>query len=165
MSKGAIIIGYQGIGKSTLANDENCFIDLESSCFWYTDEETKQPCRWGNWAEIYTNIAVDLAKQNNIVFTSSHQVVRDELARKTNIENTTIAVCVPTINIKDEWIEKLKNRYERSGLDKDYKAWKNAEDRYEENINEIISDAEKYGWIIYFITDINYYLSDLILDK
>lgn len=160
---GVVIIGYQGIGKSTLANNEDCFIDLESSCFWYTDEETKQACRWDNWAEIYTNIAVDLSRQYNIVFTSSHQVVRDALAKKDNIEDTLIAVCVPSFHLKDEWIKKLKNRYEESGLDKDYKAWKNAEDRYEENIHELISDANKYKWALYLINDINYDLHDVIM--
>lgn len=160
---GVVIIGYQGIGKSTLANNEDCFIDLESSCFWYIDEETKQACRWDNWAEIYTNIAVDLSRQYNIVFTSSHQAVRDALAKKDNIEDTLIAVCVPSFRLKDEWIKKLKKRYEESGLDKDYKAWKNAEDRYEENIHELISDANKYKWALYLINDINYDLHDVIM--
>lgn len=30
-----IIIGYQGIGKSTLAHEDNKYIDLESGNFWY----------------------------------------------------------------------------------------------------------------------------------
>lgn len=160
---GVVIIGYQGIGKSTLANKEDNFIDLESSNFWYYDEETKQKVRWGNWAEIYTNIAMDLAKQDNIVFTSSHQVVRDELAKKDDDVDVLITVCVPNKKLKDEWIKKLKTRYEESGLEKDFKAWKNAEDRYEENINELILDANKYGWGIYFINDINYDLYDIIM--
>ena len=45
-------------------------------------------------------------------------------------------VC-PSIRLKDLWIEKLHDRYLDSKLDKDYKAWKNAEDRYVENIKEL----------------------------
>ena len=33
-----IIIGYQGVGKSTLANKDDKFIDLESSSFWVKGE-------------------------------------------------------------------------------------------------------------------------------
>lgn len=45
-----IVVGYPGIGKSTLCQHrENC-IDLESSCF---DKSNK------NWYKDYCNVAVD----------------------------------------------------------------------------------------------------------
>ena len=46
-----IIIGYQGIGKSTLANNKNGYIDLESSSFW--NNGTRIP----DWHIYYCRIA------------------------------------------------------------------------------------------------------------
>ena len=68
-----IIIGYQGIGKSTLANIDNAYIDLESSNFWHKGE------RYDNWYIYYGKIAESLSRQNYNVFTSSHREVRDYL--------------------------------------------------------------------------------------
>lgn len=56
MDKGFIVVGYQGIGKSTLANSGNGkYIDLESSNFFVDNN------RASNWATIYANIAESLA--------------------------------------------------------------------------------------------------------
>lgn len=155
-----IIIGYQGVGKSTYCRSHEDSIDLESSNFWFYDKETKQKSRWHNWAEIYANIAVDLSKQGNYVFTSCHQVVRDELAKKDYNEH--IVILIPSLELKDKWIKKLEKRYNDTKLEKDYKAWKNAEDRYTENINEHIEDAKKYNWDIFTIMYEYYELNDYI---
>lgn len=122
-----IIIGYQGIGKSTLSKMTNNCIDLESGNFWVDGK------RSDDWYKVYCNIAEHLSQQGYIVFTSSHEVVRKQL------ENSNELVCVayPHIDLKDIWIKKLKIRYEDTGLDKDYKAYMNAVDRYEENIKEL----------------------------
>lgn len=156
-----IIIGYQGIGKSTLARNSEVdgYIDLESSCFWYNDDDGNR-VRHENWAEIYTNIAKHLSRQFNIVFVSSHQVVRDELA---NDENDFIVVCVPDLKLKDQWIKRLEDRYNSTKLEKDYKALMNAKDRYEENINELIEDAKNNDWHIITITDMHYDLNEMIV--
>lgn len=148
-----IVIGYQGIGKSTLAGRNNRFIDLESGNFWFYDEETKQKVRHGNWYKPYCNIAEHLSKQGYIVFVSSHEVVRKQL------ENSSeeIVVCYPDIKLKDEWIEKLKKRYEESGLEKDYKALMNAKDRYDENIREMSADIySNHLWNELVVKQIDY---------
>ena len=80
-----IIIGYQGIGKSTLAGKNKC-IDLESGNFWFYDLETYQKVRHNDWYIPYCNIANHLSEQGYIVFTSSHEVVRNEL--KKAVEST-----------------------------------------------------------------------------
>lgn len=126
-----IIIGYQGIGKSSLSRSANNTIDLESGCFW------NRNYRSNDWYVYYCNIALDLSEQGNTVFTSSHQVVRDYLASLP--KNELIAVCYPSLELKDEWIEKLRVRYERTQLQKDYKAWMNAVDRYDDNIRELMA--------------------------
>lgn len=48
----AIVIGYQGVGKSTMCRKHNDCIDLESSSFWFKDANNN-PKRWDNWADIY----------------------------------------------------------------------------------------------------------------
>lgn len=126
-----IIIGYQGIGKSLLARSAKNTIDLESGCFWNGNY------RPDDWYVYYCNVALHLSEQGNTVFTSSHQVVRDYFASLPKTE--LIAVCYPSLELKDFWIEKLKDRYERTNLQKDYKAWMNAVDRYDDNIRELMA--------------------------
>ena len=151
MSKGMIVVGYQGIGKSTLAKNGSGYIDLESGNFWIDGK------RADDWYIPYCNIAIHLAQQGYVVFTSSHQVVRDYLASEPR--NVDLVVCVPAPYLKDEWIKKLEDRYNESKLEKDYKAWMNAVDRYEDNINEILSSK---GFYTIIIGDIPYNLHSLI---
>ena len=154
-----IIVGYQGIGKSTLAGRRNGFIDLESSCFFFNKEGFL--IRDTDWFIPYCNIAIDLSKQGYDVFTSSHKEVRDYLMNRKNnhiINNQTVIAVVPSVTLKDLWIEKLERRYNQSKLTKDYKALQNAKDRYEDNIMEIASDITNTC----FINDIDYDLKDII---
>ena len=122
-----IVIGYQGIGKSSLAGRNNRFIDLESGNFWVDGK------RADDWYKPYCQIAEHLSQQGYIVFTSSHEVVRKQLENSSEI----IVIVYPSIELKDEWVDKLERRYAESGLEKDYKALMNAKDRYEENIKEL----------------------------
>lgn len=124
---GLICIGYQGIGKSTLAANNLKWIDLESSCFWVDGKRDVK------WYVAYGQMAEHLCRQGYNVFVSSHEVVRNYLKNSTE----KVICCVPALELKDQWIERLKKRYDESGLEKDYKAYMNAVDRYEENIKEI----------------------------
>lgn len=146
-----IIVGYQGIGKSTLANKQNNFIDLESGNFWVDGKRDEK------WYVPYCAIAAHLSSQGFNVFVSSHEVVRKELAKYPDVKK---AVVCPAISLKNQWIKKLNTRYKESGLEKDYKAWKNAEDRYEENITEILSEE---GFIQFIIHDMEYDLEHIII--
>lgn len=148
-----IIIGYQGIGKSTLAGIHKC-IDLESGNFWFYDLETYQKVRHNDWYVPYCNIANHLSEQGYTVFTSSHEVVREELHKS----KEKIYVVFPSIKLKDKWIEKLEDRYNNTGLEKDYKALMNAKDRYEENIQEL----RKCGFPVFEILDIDYSLDEIV---
>ena len=147
-----IIIGYQGIGKSTLASKSKQYIDLESSSFWYTDEDGNSS-RWPNWYDIYCNIAEHLSQQGYDVFVSSHAPIRKRLQKSNEY---VVAIC-PSIELESEWIDKLHTRYINSCLEKDYKAWKNAVDRYAENIEEILIDCKTI-----IIHDMDYDLEKLI---
>lgn len=134
-----IVIGYQGIGKSTLANREKDYIDLESSCF------RIDGVRADDWHKAYGNIALDLSRQGYDVFTASHAVLREWLGTH-NATGEKIIICYPSTALRDLWVKKLENRYNKTQLQKDFAAWKNAEDRYVDNINEMIVDADRYSF-------------------
>ena len=49
------------------------------------------------------------------------------------------AICIyPSILLNEEWKRKLDDRYNETKLEKDYKAWMNAEDCYKVNISELM---------------------------
>lgn len=148
-----IIIGYQGIGKSTLANKDDKFIDLESCSFWLTNTDGSR-YRYDNWYEMYCNVAEHLSQQGYIVFISSHEVVRNRLKQS----KERVFTLYPDVSLKDQWIKKLAKRYHESRLDKDYRALMNAIDRYEENIREI--ENSNFDNIV--IRNIDYDLKKLI---
>ena len=129
MDKGFIVVGYQGIGKSTLANSGNGrYIDLESSNFFVDND------RASNWATIYVNIAESLANQGYIVFVSSHTEVRIVLRNC----HCDVGLIFPDTLLKDAWILKLKNRYFETESQKDFKAWQNAKNLYESSIRDLM---------------------------
>ena len=142
-----IISGYQGIGKSTLAGKNNC-IDLESGNFWVDGK------RSDDWYKPYCQIANHLSEQGYIVFVSSHKVVREELMNS----KEQVFVVFPAINLKEQWVKKLKERYEKTNLDKDYRALMNAKARYKENISELMLGNIKF----YEITNMNYDLNEIV---
>lgn len=142
-----IIIGYQGIGKSTLAGKNKC-IDLESGNFWVDGK------RADDWYVPYCQIANHLSEQGYTVFVSSHEVVRNELKKS----KEKVVVVFPGVHLKDKWIDKLEDRYERTYLDKDFKAWKNAVARYDENIRELLYS----GFVTYTIDSMDYDLSEIL---
>lgn len=131
---GAIISGYQGIGKSSLANTDIQFVDLESGNFWV---DGKRP---EDWYKAYCNIAVSLAEQGYNVFVSSHSVVREYLSKISG--SIKLFTCFPAKTLKEPWIERLRERYAESGLDKDYKAWKNAVYEYDANISDLSTSSK-----------------------
>lgn len=147
-----IIIGYQGIGKSTLAKKADNVIDLESGNFFVNGK------RADDWYIPYCQIALHLSAQGNTVFVSSHKVVRDYLASLPETE--LIAVCYPIMELKQKWIIKLHDRFIYSGLEKDYKAWQNAVYNYEESIREITDTP--WSFIQIPIESMDYDLDKLI---
>lgn len=141
-----IYVGYQGIGKSSISGKNNC-IDLESGNFWVDGK------RIDNWYKIYVNIAEHLSNQGYNVFMSSHKVIREELTNR-GIEFTVIC---PSLKLKEQWINRLQERFNKTRSTKDFKALKNAEEMYEENIKDLTSEKNTI-----IITTIDYDLNDLI---
>ena len=150
--KGLIVIGYQGVGKSSCAGKDNC-IDLESGFFWIGDE------RHEDWFIPYCQTAMNLANQGYTVFTSSHKQVYEYFKSAPLMENIGKAVIIcPQTRFRKEWIRRLSNRFSKTQLFKDFKALKNAEDRYEENIQELL----QCGLPVYQPAAMDYDLMDYV---
>lgn len=146
-----IIIGYQGIGKSTLAKNKDFrVIDLESGNFFIDGKRSR------NWYVIYCKIAKHLSDQGYIVLTSSHKEVREEL--KKYKEDTDIKVCVPALDLRNNWVIKLQQRYNRTKLEKDYKAYMNAFESYITNIKDIMDS----GFEVIHIKFMDYRLEEVL---
>lgn len=147
-----IVIGYQGIGKSTLSKKSLKYIDLESGNFWVRNH------RYSDWVQVYVNIAIDLSNQGYVVFVSSHKAVREEISKRCT--DQAVVVIYPTLGLKDYWIEKLQERYDRTESEKDFKALMNASSMFEENITDLQNEDPHFTKIP--IQSENYNLEDLI---
>ena len=84
---------------------------------------------------------------------SSHKVVREEL----NKRNIDFQVICPSLKLKEQWINRLQERYLRTHTEKDYKALMNAKEMYEENISDLLLEERTI-----VIKNIDYDLNDLI---
>ena len=143
-----IIIGYQGIGKSTLSKADTRCIDLESGNFWVDGK------RADDWYKPYCQIANHLSEQGYTVFVSSHEVVKKELEKSKEL----VCIIHPSIKLENVWVYKLAKRYAMTKLDKDRKAYLNAKDRYKDNITELMNSP----FVLYEIENMNYNLNDII---
>lgn len=166
-----IIIGYPGVGKSTLAesyvngdrpNGFKSVIDLESSLF--HGGCTGDPFRGGrevtNWAYTYCSVAMELSRQGHIVFVSSHADVQRYLRECTE----QVRVVYPAIELKQEWLERLRGRYICSWdneKDKNFAAYNRACDHYEDDIEYLKSN----GFELMEITEMHYDLADLVFGE
>ena len=144
-----IIVGYQGIGKSTMSDINSNVIDLESSIFRIDGK------RRDDWYKIYANVASHLSNQGHIVFVSSHKELRDYMNER-DIEFTAI---FPDHSLKDKWIEKLQDRYDHDPTksEKNYRALMNAKEHFDETISDLENEKN-----VIKITDIDYYLCDIV---
>ena len=145
-----IIIGYQGIGKSSVAVDNLSFIDLESSSFWVNGK------RADDWYVVYAQIAEHLSKQGYTVFVSSHQVLRDYL--KGSAEK--VVEIYPSHEIKEDWLRRLKYRLITDPSEKNKRAYEGAIRYYDANIDSFEEDRGHY--IYMELRTINYKLEDVI---
>lgn len=132
-----IIFGYPGIGKTTLVKSNytpnGCkgIIDLESSMF-RTD---MYPERSPDWYQVYGNIAIELSNQGFLVFCACHFVIRDYIAKK--VPDNNYIIIHPNINLREEWLHRLYQRYLTTITSKDKNAFDYAEKNYVKSIREL----------------------------
>ena len=129
-----IIFGYPGIGKSTLVKEgfsrSDCrgAIDLESSMF----KTDMNPDRSPDWYQAYGNIAIDLSNQGFLVFCACHSMILDYIAKK--VPNNNYWIIYPTVDVREEWLNRLRQRYFDTKSIKDLNALEYAETHYTESI-------------------------------
>ncbi len=140
---------YAGVGKTTLAEKNEKVIDLDSTLFrlGFRGDFLK------DWYIIYTQVAENLSKQGFDVFIGTHEIVRDELKRK---EIPFIAI-FPALELKEQWIEKLKQRYEDTHFSKDKRAYSYALNEYDKSISALMEEKDAR-----IITDMDYVLEEML---
>ena len=115
-----IIIGYPGVGKSTLSNNRSNVIDFDSSLY----------LKQGYWEDLYVQKAMELSDKGNIVCVSSHKMVQELLKSYRG----KVVVVYPSLALHDFWINKLRERYEVSKDAGDYRALQRCVSHYCEDI-------------------------------
>ena len=145
-----IIIGYPGIGKSTLAGRYKEYIDLESSN-WNNPDNTKPDMWW--WS--YGKVAEDLSKQGYRVFVSCHKEVQEYFSKS----NEYVIVLYPALELKEQWLDRVKKRFENEPSIKNAKALANVDEHYDIHIKSLMNSPFKNKLVL---RDMNYTLDNEI---
>lgn len=145
-----IIIGYPGVGKTSLAGRYNQYIDLESSN-WNGPDNTKPDMWW--WS--YGKVAEDLSRQGYRVFVSCHPSVQKYFEES----NEYVMVLYPSLELKEEWIKRVADRYDRDRSMKNLAALNNVELYYDKQIKSL-NDSPFENKLV--LKDMNYTLDNEI---
>lgn len=118
--RGLIICGYPGVGKTSIAGRHNC-IDLESSLF--SHDVDGDPLDPNIWVPRYCEVAKDLARQGYTVLTSTHKKVIEAFEQKKESDTMPKVIFCPRVEMKDEWVKRLKERYAKIPSEKNRRAY------------------------------------------
>ncbi len=149
-----IVIGYPGIGKTTISKSRNNTIELESSLF-------KDPdgYRQDDWYKYYCNLAVDLSYQGNTVLISSHSDVVSYLLL---VSTEPLAFVVPMLSAHDWWIHKLKSQLDNDPFNKNYTAYNRVNKMYFNDISDLIRIVSSTTCLYWCIDNPDYDLDEII---
>lgn len=136
-----IILGYPGVGKSTLAKLRPEIVDLESSKFRKSSDS--EP----DW-ELYCKVADNLSSQGKIVFVSTHDTVQQYIG---NCSDEPSCAILPVKELQEQWIDKLCVRWDRS-IDnheeaKNARAYNYVKEHFSESISNFLSHVIPVFWI------------------
>lgn len=145
-----IIIGYPGVGKTSLAGRYHQYIDLESSHFNDSFGE-KRP----GWFITYCRIAEDLSRQGYRVFVSCHKEVQEYFSKS----NEYVIVLYPSLKLKGQWLDRVKNRFENEPSIKNAKALANVDEYYDTHIKSLMNSPFENKLVL---SDMNYTLDNEI---
>lgn len=158
-----IIVGYPGIGKTSVCGHNN-IIDLESYIF-HNSANSVNGNRY--WEETYCDVAMDLSNQGFTICVSSHEKVRLYLEDHQFKCIDPIILVYPHPSLMDKWIHRLEKRYYDSRhedatphwiINKNYAAYEHVKENFALDILSM-QDAPLYK---YAIQDIPYDLNDVI---
>lgn len=105
--KGIIICGFAGIGKSSIQKHSDLYTTIK-----YYDLQSHNFVKHPGWEKSYIDCACSLAKENDYVFVSTHDVVIKELMNR----DVKFYIVYPYRYCKDEYMERFKQR----GSDMEY---------------------------------------------
>jgi hypothetical protein len=145
-----IIIGYPGVGKTTLAGRYDKYIDLESSN-WNSPNNTKPDMWW--WS--YGKVAEDLSRQGYRVFVSCHPSVQKYFEES----NEYVMLLYPSLELKEEWVKRVSDRYDRDRSMKNLAALNNVELYYDKQIKALNNSPFEHKLVL---KDMNYTLDNEI---
>lgn len=126
MNTRAIILGYPGIGKSSIGGKDG-IIDLEVSNFRFFDGGPKI----NGWEKAYINFAVDIAKQGYIVLMGTHESTVNHFSMS---QNFPVGIICPSAKLRDQWVDRLRKRCVKTGLYKDERAFDKAIESFDRDI-------------------------------
>lgn len=107
-----IFPGYVAIGKTFVASKDNNFIDLDS--YYFKNCNQNYP-----WYKTYCDLAIKLSEAGYNVFTACH----DEVLKHLSLNYDKVVAIYPSIELKEYWMERTLRRYNKTGKDKDKKAY------------------------------------------
>ena len=142
-----IIVGFPGIGKSSFAATHENFIDLD------IDSVFGNNLHDHSWYGLYCNVASALSSQGYNVFVSSDREIRWSLNRTSE----DVIAIVPSLQLKDQWIERLRSLSEDDSIRAKNK-YSHIENHFERDVKEIMNEC-----VCVVIDDIDdYSIEDLI---
>ena len=147
-TKGKIVVTYHGIGKTTCAKSHDNVVDLEYGCFNINDERSK------DWHKVVAKLAVSLKRQNKIVLLPCHREIRNWL----NENGTDFMVVTPCLELKEQWLERLKKRYEEDPSEHNLSVYKVAEIQYDEDVRSLMGEDN-----VKVVKDMDYELFDILV--
>ena len=110
-----IVITYPGAGKTINAHNKERTNEIDLNCSLFYKENNK------NWFVGYCNFAIYLSNKGNTVYVSSHtEVINYLITNKSKINDNKLYIIYPSLSIKQEWINKLKDRYLETEYIEDY---------------------------------------------
>lgn len=159
---GSIIIGYPGVGKSTLAGNNN-YIDLESSMFRNSLGEKIE-----DWDCAYVSVAEDLARQGYNVFISSHSDVYNHFNYNVvkslqSLDDINVLAVYPSSRVFNVWVDKLGSRYRNDPSTKNLAAYTRAQNHIVSDIEEFKDFAKRNSITTVEIDSLDYSLSSMII--
>lgn len=157
-TKTVIIAGFPGVGKTHFYNHhmKDC-ADSDSSKFSWTIRKGMR-VRNPAFPKNYISHIKSLIGKVKYIFVSSHKEVRDAL-KKSGLK---FALVIPNINIKDEYVERFRNRGSSDKFIKqisdNWMLWLTQID------SEFEGDRKKFKYIIYKL-DSGESLEDVVRDS